>query len=74
LKINKKELAKFASGITAWEAIVHLSLENCNMLPISWCNIEISTNFNTIQIIIPGIISGLLIWYAWFKQESNPKQ
>jgi len=70
LKINKKELAKFAAGVTTWEAIVHFSLLKCNKLPIFWCNIEISPFLNTIQIIIPGIISGLLIWYAWFKKES----
>jgi hypothetical protein len=31
-----KEIAKFLSGLTAWEAIVHLSLAFSGLLPIKW--------------------------------------
>ena len=69
MKINKKEAAKFFAGLTAWEAVVHLSLSTCDMLPLTWCNFTITTTMNTIQIIVPTAASGLLVWYAWFKKE-----
>jgi hypothetical protein len=69
MKMNKKEIAKFFAGLTAWEAIVHLSLLTCDMLPITWCNFTLTNTLNTIQIIIPGSISILLTYYAWFKKD-----
>jgi hypothetical protein len=68
MKINKKEIAKFFAGLTAWEAIVHLSLSACNVIPITWCNFTLTSTLNTIQIIVPCTISILLTWYAWFKK------
>lgn len=68
MKLNKKELAKFFAGLTAWEAIVHLTLFMCDMLPITWCNFTLTSTLNTVQIIVPAIISLLLTWYAWFKK------
>ena len=66
--MRKKEIAKFFAGLTAWEAIVHASLEACDMLPLTWCNYTLTSTVNTIQIIIPGTVSLILIWYGWFKK------
>lgn len=66
--MRKKEIAKFFAGITAWEAVVHASLAACDMLPLAWCNFTLTSTVNTIQIIIPGTVSLILIWYGWFKK------
>ena len=66
--VDRKELAKFASGITAWEAIVHLALGLSNVLPLTLFGITITPSMNTIQIIVPGAVSIILAHYAWFKK------
>lgn len=63
--INWKEVAKFASGVTAWEAVVHASLGLGGVLPITLFGITITPMINTIQIIIPAISSFLFAYYAW---------
>ena len=68
MKTNKKEIAKFFAGLTAWEAIVHLALSICDMLPITWCSFTLTSALNIIQIVVPGTISFILTWYAWFKK------
>ncbi len=69
--MRKKELAKFFAGLTAWEAVVHSSLAVCDMLPLTWCNYTLTNTVNTFQIIIPGTVSILLIWYGWFKKDQT---
>lgn len=69
MKLHTKEMAKFFAGLTAWEAIVHASLAACDMLPLTWCHFTLTSTLNTIQIIVPGTISILLIWYAWLKKD-----
>lgn len=64
----KKEIAKFFAGLTAWEAIVHGALAMCDKLPFEWCGFTITETVNTIQIIVPALISLSLIWYGWFKK------
>ncbi len=70
MSINKKEIAKFFAGVTAWEAVVHLSMAGCDLLPIRWCGFTITHTINNLQIILPGLISILLTWYGWFSRES----
>lgn len=67
----KKELAKFFAGLTAWEAVVHISLAACDMLPIDWCGIRITPAMNTVQIILPGLMSLWLAWYGWLHKSPN---
>lgn len=69
MKVQKKELAKFFAGLTAWESMVHLTMEACNMLPMTWCNYTLTSDINTVQIILPGVVSIFLIRYAWFKKD-----
>ncbi len=64
---NLKEIAKFLSGLTAWEALVHLSIQLSDILPIKFFGINITTNVNAIQIIVPATISILLASFAWIK-------
>lgn len=67
--MNKKEVAKFFSGLTAWEAVVHLSLAFSGLLPMTWFGfITLTPTLNTIQIFVPAIISVLLAYYAWGKK------
>lgn len=66
--INLKELAKFASGITAWEAVVHLALGLSDALPLTLFGITITPGINTVQIIVPSAISIILAYYAWFRK------
>ena len=70
MSINKKEIAKFFAGVTAWEAVVHLSMAGCDLLPIHWCNVTITETIKRFQIILPGTVCLLLTWYGWFKKES----
>jgi hypothetical protein len=63
--MNWKEVAKFASGVTAWEAIVHATLALSGKLPFTWLGFTITPTINTVQIILPAIISVSLAYYAW---------
>lgn len=60
----KKEIAKFLSGVCAWESIVHASLWLSNAEPTVF-GITLSTTLNIVQTFVPGIISLLLGYYAW---------
>lgn len=64
-----KELCKFFAGVTAWEAFVHAVLGLSGVLPISLFGIEITPFFNTIQIIVPALISCLLIYLGWLRKS-----
>jgi hypothetical protein len=64
-----KELAKFFSGVIAWEAIAHILLGVSEVLAITLWGITITPKFNTIQIIIPALVSAILTYYGWFKNH-----
>lgn len=61
-----KELAKFGSGVAAWEAVVHIAFA-FNGLPIEILGITITPTINTVQIIVPAIVGILLAYYGWRK-------
>lgn len=63
----QKELAKFLCGLTAWESFSHLLLWLNDSLPIILFGFTITVTINTVQIIIPAIISFLLGYFAWEK-------
>ncbi|MDD5503565.1 MAG: hypothetical protein PHH26_08940 [Candidatus Thermoplasmatota archaeon] len=63
-----KEVAKFASGVTAWETIVHVSLGLSGILPIALFGITITPTINAIQTIAPGLVSVALAYYGWKKK------
>lgn len=67
--MNPKEIAKFLSGVAAWEAIVHLALAFSGLLPITTFGIiTLTPTINAIQIIVSAVISVLLAYYAWGKK------
>lgn len=66
--VKWKEVAKFAAGITFWEFIVHLSLGLSNSLPLNILGFTITRELNTVQIIVPLVVSLALIYYAWIRK------
>jgi len=66
--VKWKEIAKFAAGLTLWESIVHASLELGDLLPLNILGFTLTRTINTIQIILPLIISVLLAYYAWIRK------
>lgn len=64
-----KELAKFFAGLTAWESIVHASFGLSGILPITLFGITINPGLNTIQIIVPALVSIYLIYFGWIKKS-----
>jgi|GEM_PF-2446714 hypothetical protein len=66
-----RELCKFFAGITAWEAVVHASLGLSGVLPISLFGIVITPFLNTIQIIVPALMSCLLIYLGWLRKSDR---
>ena len=68
---SKKEIAKYFAGLTAWESIVHLSFAINGEFPITLLGIHISKTLNTVQIIVPAIISILLTYYGWYKKHNK---
>jgi len=65
--VKWKEIAKFVSGLSVWEAVVHGSLWLSKTTPTIF-GITLTETLNIIQTIIPAIISVMLVYYAWFKK------
>lgn len=63
-----KEISKFATGVAAWESIVHLSFSLSSNIPLTFWGITITKEINTIQIIIPAICSAGLAYFAWLSK------
>jgi hypothetical protein len=59
-----KELAKFACGVTAWEAVVHAALL-VNGVTVTLFGFTLTPEVNLIQTIIPAIVAFALAYYAW---------
>jgi len=66
--VNWKEIAKFFAGVTLWESVVHASLELSGLLPLTILGFSLNRTINTMQIIIPLIVSVVLAYYAWIKK------
>lgn len=66
--VNWKDVAKFASGLAAWEAVVHASFGLSGVLPITLFGIAITQTINTVQVIIPAAVSVFLAYYGWIKK------
>jgi hypothetical protein len=59
-----REIAKFASGVTAWEAVVHASLWASAQTPEVF-GIHLTRTLNIVQTFVPALVSAALAWYAW---------
>lgn len=62
-----KEIAKFASGMAAFDAINHAALALSGNLPITFFGITLDTTVNAAGIAVFSLLSAVLAWYAWFK-------
>lgn len=60
-----QEMAKFAAGAAAWEALGHTMLAFSGLLPLSVWGITVTHTFNTIWIMVVAGLSMALAWYAW---------
>lgn len=59
-----KEVAKFVSGVTAWEAVVHGSLLLSGQSIVLF-GITVTPSVNAVQTVVPALVAlGLGIW-AW---------
>ncbi|MBK8459886.1 MAG: hypothetical protein IPL43_06620 [Micropruina sp.] len=66
-----KELAKFAAGVTAWEAVVHASFAVSGVLPIKLCGVTLTPKLNAIQIVLPALSCAALVYVGWFQQPAG---
>ena len=66
--MNKKEIAKFVAGLSAWEAVIHIGIGSGGLTPIVLFGFTISSTINTALIILSASLSIFLIYYAWFKK------
>ncbi len=60
----KREIALFFAGVAAWETFTHLMLYLLGSVPFRINGWTINVQLNTVQIIVPGIISFILLRYA----------
>jgi hypothetical protein len=65
-----KEVAKFACGVTAWEAVVHASLL-LNGQTVVFFGIALTPTLNFVQTVVPAAVSVVLGLWAWATAESN---
>lgn len=66
-----REAAKFASGLTAWEAVVHASLWASGRSP-QVLGIRMGRTLNIVQTFVPAVVSVALAWYAWRRPRPAP--
>ena len=68
----KREIVLFFAGVTAWQSVVHLILYLTDSLPFRINGFTIDIFINTIQIVLPAIISFVLLRYAnWLRMNRN---
>ena len=66
--VNWKEVAKFASGMAAFNVVGHITLELWGFLPMPWFGFILTSTINTLTIIISAVISLALAYYGWIKK------
>jgi hypothetical protein len=59
-----KEVAKFACGLTAWEAVAHLSLLLSGRTVVLF-GVALTPALNLVQTVVPAAVSLALGWWAW---------
>ena len=66
--VNWKEVAKFASGMAAFNVLGHLYFAIGGFLPLPWFGFTLTQTNNAIIIIISAVISFALAYYGWIKK------
>lgn len=59
-----RELAKFGSGVAAWEAVVHGSLWASGQT-FELFGLTLTPTVNAVQTIVPAIVALGLAYFAW---------
>jgi hypothetical protein len=59
-----RELAKFAAGVTVWEAVVHGSLLLTGQ-SVELFGITLTPTVNLVQTVVPGLLAAGLVYWAW---------
>jgi len=67
--VNFKEIAKFFSGVTAWESVAHAYFLLSGSPTITILGVTLTPTVNIIQVIVPAIASVLLAYYAWIRKK-----
>ena len=67
--LKMREFAKFLSGLILWPAIAQFTWSVSEVLPVAWRITPVTVVVNVFQLIVPIIISGMLIWFGWFKNN-----
>ena len=64
----KREIALFFAGVAAWESFTHIVLYLLGSVPFRINGWTINLSLNTVQIVVPAIVSILLLRYAsWLR-------
>ena len=66
--MNKKELAKFFSGVAVNEAIGHTVLAMGGLFPLTIFGLTVTPAYNSFIIFAWTAAAAFLIHYAWFKK------
>ena len=66
--VNWKEIAKFASGMAAFNVLGHIFLALGGFLPMPWFGFTLTQMNNTIIIVVSAVVSSALAYYAWIKK------
>lgn len=64
-----KEAAKFGSGVTAWEAVVHFALFLSGQT-VTLFGFDLTPTVNLVQTVVPGTLSVAMAWWAWAQSPS----
>lgn len=65
---RRKEIAKFASGMAAFDAVNHGALALSGNLPIIFFGVTLDTAMNAAGIVVFSLLSAVLAYYAWLKR------
>lgn len=71
--MRRREVAKFASGMFAWETLGHAALAISNELPIKLFGFTLTPGLNAAVVVIAGTLTVALAYYGWRQPEIEPK-
>lgn len=63
-----KEVAKFASGMAAFDAVNHAALAVSGNLPITFFGVTLDTTLNAVGMAVFTFLAAALAYFAWFKR------
>lgn len=61
---SKRDTIIFLAGVEAFHTISHIAIGLTHILPIEICKITVTYQLNLMSIIINGLITAGLLWWA----------